>query len=122
MSEKTTQVMRELYWMVIFHISLLFTLLKTNADEWSWHNGCILYWSIILELFIILYLYMRNIITTKQVIEIVAMYQTAFAMIVLNIVIGLFITYICVRFLCYIIFICYNSSAESYFISKSKGC
>ena len=114
--------MRKLYWIVIFHISLLFAVLKTNADDWSWHNQCMLFRNILLELFIIIYLYTRSNITTKQIIEIVAMYHIAFAIVALDLVIGLFIIYMYMRVLCYIIFISNNSCVESYFLSKSKGC
>ena len=101
------QAMRELFWTATFYIAMLFALLKRNANDWSWHNQCILLWSVMLNLLcIIIYLYTGNIITTKQIIEIVAMNQTAFAMVALDIVIGLFISYMCMCFLYYIIFIC----------------
>ena len=100
------EAMRALIWIVIFFIAMIFALLKRNVDGWSLHNPCVSIWSILLEIFIIICLYTKNSITTKRIIEIVAMYQTAFAMVALDIVIGLLITYIHGCYLSYTIFIC----------------
>ena len=100
--------MKEIFWIVTFFITILFAVLKKNADDWSLHNQCILLWCILLEVFLIIYFYTKNIIKTKKIIEIVAMYQTVFQIFAIDIVIGLFIsyTYTCVFYVIYnIIFI-----------------
>ena len=114
--------MRELCWIVILYIAMLFSVLKRNPNDWSWHNHCILLSIILLQLFIAIYLYTRNNVITKQITEIIAMYQTALATVALDIGLGLLITCLCVLFLCYIMCICYNSFIESDFLFRSKGC
>ena len=89
--------MRELYWMVTFYIAIIFAVLKRNASDWSWHNQCIILWSMLLKsLCIIIYLYTGNTVTTKQIIESGVMFQTTLVIFALDLVIGLFISYICI--------------------------
>ena len=100
--------------MVIFYIAMLFAVLKENTGDLSWHNQCIVLWSMLLKsLCILIYPYTRNTVTIKQIIEIGAMYQTVFAIVVLDIEIGLFITYIC---------ICHTFSVSDYFHILKQWC
>ena len=82
--------MRELLLIGLFTIAMTLVLLKKNENHWSSTDQWILILSVWCQFFILVYLYTKNITTTKPIIKTVMIYQAVFAMIVLDIVTGMF--------------------------------
>ena len=81
----------ELFVIGIFIFATIFSLLQTNRVYWSSTDKWLIILFMLCGFFIVIYLYTKNIISTrKRLIEIMIMYQAASTMVTLNIAIGIF--------------------------------